>query len=44
MMNDYSPQQKHADVKNVFIAKLQVKHSSWKPENSKSLMTLALLL
>lgn len=28
MMNDYSPQQKHADVKNVFIAKLQVKHSS----------------
>lgn len=35
-MNDYSPQQVHADGKgkgrNLFGVELRVKHSSWKPE------------
>lgn len=36
-MFDHSPQQKQADVKDVFVVKLQVKHSSWKPGKQKSL-------
>lgn len=34
-MEDHSPQQKHADVKGVFILELYVKHSAWKPEKKR---------